>query len=293
MDNSKSFWKQVKRVLKEFKRTIVYIHKKTKYLYIFLFFDMIWCLIRYGITYNEYRIFEFYDIDCSKRKTFVSQRKYNKLNRKLVDKDIINVIKDKKLFLRRFKDYIKSDIYNINDMSFKEFEDFALNSKVLIARSENKSLLTSFKKYNVSSYRSPAFVLEDIKEKKQYLVEKCVSQNKLLNEIDDLVLINVVSVTYNKNVDAVSSTIKFVKDGQIISGFVDVQTGKIVGHFKDYNGTDYGELFEGFEIPQYDEIMDMVLALALELEEIMQVEWSFMVSSRGNLNLMDASVWND
>ena len=76
MDNSKSFWKQVKRVLKEFKRTIVYIYRKTKYLYIFLFFDMIWCLIRYGITYNEYRIFEFYDINCSKRKTFISQRKY-------------------------------------------------------------------------------------------------------------------------------------------------------------------------------------------------------------------------
>ena len=89
MNNSKSFKEELKRILREFRRTIIYIHQKTKYLYTYLFFDMIWSYIRYGITYNEYRIFEFYDVSCSNRNTYMSARKYKRVNRKLVDKDII------------------------------------------------------------------------------------------------------------------------------------------------------------------------------------------------------------
>ena len=287
------FWKNLKRILKNYIKTLKYIRNKTSYLYTFLFFDTIWCYVRYGITYNEYRIFEYYNVSYDKRKTYISKRKYKKLLKKLVPMDIINVIEDKKLFKSRLKDYIKNNIYDINEMSFKEFEDFALNSKKILARSENKRLINSLKNYDISKYRSPAFALEDIKNNKLYMVEKSISQHKLLNEINDLVLINVVSVVNNKNVDAVTSSIKFKDNDHIITGCVNVQTGKIVGHFKDENGHNYGEMFEGFEIPNYDDIMDLTLKLALELEEINQIEWTFAVGNRGSIYLLDAGVWDD
>ncbi len=286
-------WNKIKYTLKMFNKSLKYIHNKTSYLYTFLFFDCLWCKLRYGITYNEYRIFEFYDISSDKRKTYMSKRKYNRINRKLVPYEIVNVLTDKKLFMNRFKDYMKVEWQNVHDMSFKMFEDFALDNKIIIARSTDSSFDSSFKKYVIADYRSPAFALEDINNNHLSLVSKNINQHKSLNEIDDLVLINVCSVVNRTGIDAVTSSIKFKVNNKTISGSVNVKTGKIVGRFKDELGLDYGDNFEGFEIPSYDAIMDMTLNLARELEEIRQVEWTFAVSSRGSVYLIDANVWND
>ena len=91
----KKFFKETRRKLKGLNKTISYVHKKTTYLYTFIFLDILWCYIVYGTTYNEYRIFEFYKIDASIRKTYMSRRKFKKVNRKLVDHEILNVVNDK------------------------------------------------------------------------------------------------------------------------------------------------------------------------------------------------------
>ena len=95
----KESFKEFKRIMKNMNKTIKYIHKKEGYLYTFLFFDILWCYIRYGITYNEYRIFKFYNLEASKRKTYISKRKYKKIRKSLVSEEITSVVNDKTLFL--------------------------------------------------------------------------------------------------------------------------------------------------------------------------------------------------
>lgn len=286
-------FKEFKRITKNLKRTMKYIHKKEGYLYTFLFFDIVWCYIRYGITYNEYRIFEFYNLEASKRRTYISKRKYNKLKKILVDDEITSVINDKTLFLRRFSDYITNDIYNINNMSFKQFEDYAYENVKIIARSTNSKFINSYKEYDINDYRSPAFTLEDIKSNKQELVQKSFNQYRSLNEIAPLVIINVVSVVNYNNIDLVTASIKFKDGNKIISGNINIRKNTITGHLKDRNGHNYKESFDGFEIPCFDEIKERCAILAREIEEIRQVEWSFVVGSRGIVHLIDANVWDD
>lgn len=288
----KESFKKLKRKIKYLNKTLKYVHNKTMLPYTFLFLDIVWCFIIYGTTYNDYRVFEFYNIGHSLRKTYMSKRKYNRINRLLVDKEITNVIEDKKLFLLRFKDFMKNDIENINSMSFKGFEEYAKENNKIIARSNSKSFLTSYKKYNLSDYRSAAFMSEDIKNNKLSLIEKDFNQHKELNEIAPLVIINVLTV-YNRGCDVVASTLKYLDNGKIISGNINYNKGKITGRFKDVDGHNYGENFDGFVIPCYDKIIEMSNKLCFELEEIRQVEWSFIVTSRGVVYLVDANVWND
>ena len=99
-------FRDFKRIIKNLNKTMKYIHRKKGYLYTFLFIDIVWCYLRYGITYNEYRIFKFYDLEGSKRKTYISKRTYKKLRKILIDEEITKIIKDKELFLRRFNNYI-------------------------------------------------------------------------------------------------------------------------------------------------------------------------------------------
>ena len=277
-------FRDFKRIIKNLNKTMKYIHRKKGYLYTFLFIDIVWCYLRYGITYNEYRIFKFYDLEGSKRKTYISKRTYKKLRKILIDEEITKIIKDKELFLRRFNNYIDRDIYNVNYISFKDFEEFAY---------KNSKFIQSYKEYDVDKFRSPAFALEDIKEKKLYLFEKKITQHKTLNEIAPLVIINVVSVINHNNIDLVTASIKYKDGNKLISGNINVRKGIITGRFKDENGHNYGEDFDGFIVPYFDEIKEKCALLARELEEIRQVDWSFIVGTRGVVNLVDANVWDD
>ena len=289
----KELFSKFKKMIKYLNKTIKYVHNITSLPYTFIFLDIVWCFIVYGATYNDYRIFEFYDIGHNLRKTYMTRRKYNRVTNYLVDRSIINVLEDKHLFLMRFKDYIRDDVSNINVMSFKGFEDYAKENNSFIVRSNSKSFISSYKKYDLSNFRSASYMSEAIKNDKLNLIEKNFNQHKDLSNISDFVIINVLTV-YNRGVDIVASTIKYRNENnKIISGFINYNKGEIVGRFKDPDGHTYGENFEGFVIPCYDKILELSRKLCSELEEIRQVEWSFVVTSRGGVYLVDANVWND
>ena len=57
------------------------IHEKTGKNKVGLFFDMIGCTLKYGAGYNDYIIFEFYNMNAKERKTYLTRMKNKKLVR--------------------------------------------------------------------------------------------------------------------------------------------------------------------------------------------------------------------
>ena len=293
METLKNIYNKIKYYIKRLNRTIKYVHRKTGRLCVFIFFDIIWCIIFYGCTDNEYRIFEFYNIYSDLRKTYMTRRKYKRINRKLVDKNITSVLNNKETLLRRFKDYLKRNVYNTNDMSFKEFEEFAFLNKNIVARSKQGSFISTYKTYDLKDYRSQAFMKDKIDKDKLSLVEQLIPNHKILLPINDVVVINVVSVVNKGNVNIASSTIKFKDGNSVISGYVDVDSKKVIKSLRDNNGKKYSTDYDGVEIPVFDKIIKEVKELAMELDEIKQVEWSFIINNRGVVHFVDANVWDD
>jgi len=291
MDSVKKAFKKILKDLKVFNKNLNYVISRSNELGFILFWDIIWCKIRYGVTSNEYRIFEFYNIDRYKRNTFISKRRYEFLYEKLVNKDIISTITNKEKFISKFKDYLKRDVGNLNKMSFKQVEDLILESKHVIGRSKEASFITSYREYDLKDYRSPAFLAEDMKNNKDYLIEKKFNQIKELNKISPLVLVNVVSV-YNRGPEIISSSIKFRDNKEIISGYVDLNSKCIIGNFKTEKGINYKEKFEGFEIPKLSSVIETAKLLCEELSELRWVEWTFIIGSK-QIYLVDANIWDD
>ncbi len=288
-DDFKKFYKELKNDIYHIRKNIDYIHNISGKLRIVIFFDILYSALRYGISDNEYRIFEFYKIKKDKRKTYLSISKHNRIAwhlESLKDELLIN----KKDFNKEFEDYLNRNILEINKLSFKEFEDFAFDSKKVIARSSKESFIKSYKVYDLSNYRSPAFMLDDIKKNKHDLVEKDVFTNKILSKINsDLVIINVTTL----KLEIISSSLKFKENNHIISGCIDIKKGTIKGHFKDEDGNNYSNEFEGYEIPKFDEIIKITKELADKLYEVSEVEWTFSINNKGNVCLLDANKWED
>lgn len=286
-ESIKKFYKNVKNDIYHIRKNINYIHNISGKSRIVIFFDILYSSIRYGISDNEYRIFEFYRIKRDKRRTYLSISKHKRIAWLIEDKKNDSILENKKDFI---KEYIDRKIYDVNKMTFKEFEDFALGSKKVLARSPKKSIVKSFKVFDVNDYRSPAFMSEDIKKSGLNLVEKYIFKDKNLSNIDDsFILINVT--TFDGEVMA--SSIKYKEDGQIISGSIDIKKGILKGHLKDEDGKNYSGIFEGFEIPSYNKIIEYARDMSVKLSDIREVEWSFALDNKGKVHLMDANKYDD
>lgn len=282
------------RKLKHLDRVIRSVKADCNKFYIVIMFDMFICYLLYFINIDEYKVLEFYKYDHTMRKTFVNEIKHNFYKRFLYKKDIVSIICDKKRFLKRFDSYIKSDIFNINDISYKKFEEILLENKKVLCRGVNRSFSDSYQVYDLSKFRGVGFVFEKIKNNKLLLCEKNIIQNKKLNEIsDNLVVINVVTMINNGKADIVCSYISFKDENNLIKGYIDIKKSCIKGHLrkKDFNIYDMDVI--NYEIPKLEDMIELAKRCALELEEIKEVVWSFCVDNRGKIHLMDADLWEE
>lgn len=288
-DGLKKFYKELKNDIYHIRKNINYIHDVSGKLRIMIVFDILYSSVRYGISDNEYRIFEFYRIKKDKRRTYLSINKHKRISWHLEnDKD--EVLTNKKIFNKEFDEFLNRKTFEVNKMSFKEFEDFAFDSKKLIGRSSKESFVKSYKAYNLDDYRSPAFMLDDIKKNNHDIVEKNNFTNKILSKINSsLVVINVTTL----NLEVIACSLKFKDGNKIISGCIDVKKGTIKGHFKDEDGNNYSNEFENFEIPKFDDIITTARKLSDKLYEVGEVEWSFSINNRGNICLLDGNKWED
>ena len=214
------------------------------------------------------------------------------LKLKLLNTDNTNVfLNNKDVFYTKFKKYIGRKILNIDELSFKEFEEFALKNKILLA-SNTKNFMSSYKSYDLKDFRSPAFMADKIKKDNLTFVEKRIDQNKLLNEIDDFIIVSICSLYKRKKTHIITSTLKFRNENGIVSGFIEPYAGTIKGSLRDDLGIPVTSKYDGKKIPLYDKILSTVEDLSKELEEVGQIEWNFAIGNK-KIYLLGANVWDD
>ena len=120
-------------------RTINEIHQKTNKNRILLFFDVVYCGIRYQAGYIDYSLFEMYNLDSKQRKTIITRGINNSFIKKYNDKEYMKIFNDKIKFNKRFDKYLKRDWLELNGENLKEFENFCKKNKKFIAKPTNQS----------------------------------------------------------------------------------------------------------------------------------------------------------
>ena len=305
----KKFFNYLKKNIKGINRCIKLIKKKSNKSSIVLFFDIWWCYIRYGVDYDEYRIFEFYSLPGFKRDTYMSKCRHQNLENYLCDVKHLAILTNRTKFYIKFKDYLNREYYNIKEISFKEFEELALKKKELICRSNNLKGESNTLILNVKNFRSPAFLLDKAKKNNLVIVESNIKQNKLFDSINpyNMNTVSVVTLLCGNKVDIVSSYVKFgiteedkydVNSVKHVTGIVDIKTGTIKHKLVSGEDEVYSEhpiskvKLVGLEIPLFDEIKKVASACALEFDEALEVEWNFVISNT-KVYLINANLWDD
>ena len=292
-----SFVYAVKRVFKmdlsRVGKDIERVSKKSGKSKAFVFFDMLWCGIRYGAGPLDYDLFEFYNLTSAQRKTYVTRGTNNALVRKYNSKDMWHVFDNKNEFNCIFKDFIHRDWLVTGDMTKSDFEKFTSGKKEFIYKPIDGTCGRGIEKISLENTVANE-MFDMLKCKPVGIIEEVVIQNSLLSAVYPLAIntIRVVTILKDGDVTPVFAFWRIGNNGKFVdnlnsggmAAMLDIKNGTVTLPAADKKGVTYeyhpatGKKIVGFKIPMWDEIISTVCRAAKVLPQVGYVGWDVALS---------------
>lgn len=273
------------------------IHKKSKAPKIFTVLDMLWCTMRYGIGYLEYHVFGFTYIHGKKRKTFMTMHHNMQLIREANCKELDYLFTDKIEFNKRFQEYIGRSWLDLRNAGFEDFQAFIKNKESVFVKQVDGFGGLGADLIKIDQYPDVRALYDSLVSHKQFVVEECIVQHSEMNKLcaTSVNTIRIVTLLRNDQVNVIYSLIRMGNGKKhvdnISSGglYCPVNEKGIIYKpgFCDKTGLLYEEhpatktKLVGFQIPFYDEAIEMVKNAARVVPQIGYVGWDVAICESG------------
>ncbi len=283
--NTKVFKEKLKKVAKE--------HNKS---YPLLLMDTYYSVLKYGMGLTDYLNYQFYLKKHKERKEYAGIKIQNKFY------EIVSPSKYKKRytikpdFLLDFKEYTKRDFIVPEKSTLEEFKKFIKNNDVFMSKPYDglggADVLKVYKKdiLDIEEYYN------ECKLNKIFL-EQLVVQHKSMNELCEKSCNTMRIMTLNNSGhseilwaglrigNGINSVDNFHAGG--MASQIDIETGKLIypaldKDLKEFTHHPVSKIkIEGFQIPNWEEIKEIVLKAALESDKIKVVGWDVSITDKG------------
>jgi glutathione synthase/RimK-type ligase-like ATP-grasp enzyme len=269
---------------KGFFETINEVHKKNNKSKIYIFFDIIYCGLKYQAGYVDYNLFEMYKMNSKERKTIITRGINNEFIKKYNDPKYMKYFNSKFEFNKKFLKYLNRDWLYLNGNNLDEFEKFIKKHQKIIVKPDNSScgkgveLIDTHKKNIKRLYNK-------LIKNNQVVVEEVATQCKKINDLhpDSINTVRVVTLlgkvvvaflrigNNHNNVD------NFNHEGLVAP--IDIETGKINYKALDKKKNLYNnhpltnKKIVGLVIPKWEEVKTLCEQAALEVPQVGYVGW--------------------
>ncbi len=282
---------------KKFFNTINEVNKKTGKSKFFIFFDVIYCGFKYQAGYLDYLLFEMYNLNKAQRKTILTRGINNSYIKKYNDKNYTYLFARKEEFNKMFKDFIKREWILLNGSNQEAFQKFIENKKAIFVKPLNGTHGDNMQKIEISEWKDKNLYQYLMKEH-LFLAEELVIQNEIMSSLNpsSINTIRVISI-YKNNKSKIIAAYSRIGCGKIVDNFnaggmvapIDIKTGKIAYPavnkknmvFEKHPETD--TIIQDFQIPQWDEVKELVLEAAKVVPQVGLVGWDVAISNHGPL----------
>lgn len=283
-----------------FKRMFMHvktIHRESGKPSIFIFFDMLWCVFRYGVGYLDYRVFGFANIRGKRRKTYMTMNHNLALVHKLNQKDVYYIFDDKSVFNKRFKKYIGRKYLDLRETDSNGLEEFCNGRTSIFAKQTSTFGGQGISKEIIDENTDFSSLYKKLSESKQYLIEETLIQHEEMNKLSpsSINTVRMVTVVINGKANFMYSLVR-MGDGKncvdnICSGgyYVSVDDKGIIRKpvFCDITGEYYdvhpntGLVFNGFQIPYFNDAVKMCREAAMVEPRLGYVGWDVAITPEG------------
>ena len=272
------------------------VHKRSGKSKIVIFFDMIYCGMKYQAGYMDYFLFYFEELNSKQRKTYITRGVNDGYLKKLNDPNYYHYLRDKLEFNKRFKKYLNRDYLDLSECSYEDFEKFTEKNKVFMAKPVDLSGGYGVEKITLTKKDNIKKLYKRLVDEHKYLVEEYIIQHHKMSELCPTSVNTLRIVTVHKN-GKTTVMLRAIRIGNGINPVDNFHQGGMYSLFDDKGiitkpGMDReGILFEkhpttgvqieGFEIPYYKESIKLVEKIAASIPEIGMAGWDIAITEKG------------
>lgn len=262
--------------------------------------DIKQCYFRYKTTPLEYFLFELRQKSNKERKSYLSDNmimKYaaDKSGRKIHDTEL----NDKFYFYRINQQFFKRKamLFNANTEQ-KQFTDFALSAKRIIAKPNKAALGAGVEIFTIANQSDAEKIFSILKNKRiEYIIEEVICQSPKMSVWNETSVntIRINSFLNNGIFNVLSPFIRTGRKGSIVDNggqggifaSVDKRTGIIITPGMDEKGNTYtnhpdsGIKYEGWQVPEWDQLMELTHKIHDNMPKHVYVSWDFALSNNG------------
>jgi len=237
---------------------------------------------RTGCTHKEYYIYRFYELSREEQeKVFVAEYSKKLIEKYDIESTLMGTLTDKGRTNNYFSEYLGRPWCVNNNVSFEEFKEIFSDIERIIYKPVDGNRGKGIKAFYISD-DSIKDVYEELTGYPEGVVEAFVIQHPELSRLspDSINTIRIVSLSSNKksvadngdNLDIAYAALRIGRNNSVVDNFhsggmvaaIDMETGKLVTDAADMKGNvfakhpDTGTQIKGFEIPYFNEAIDMV-----------------------------------
>ncbi|MFS1926084.1 sugar-transfer associated ATP-grasp domain-containing protein [Vibrio breoganii] len=277
-----------------------------------IFKDIIHCFIKYDTHPYDYFFFQFYLKTEQERESYLSTWDMYKLQKELNASDYRKIFKDKIKFRNVFTDFVYADGFDLlTDVDF-DTELKNLKSDKFLSKDPFGVVGKGISIYEYSKIDDIGALRTELINKGETLIEGFINQHPDLQAMNGSCVntVRIMTVVNNGTVEILDSLLRIGRGGFVdnfdaggISAPINSNTGvvkasgvtKIPGQFFSHHPSS-GVQIEGFQIPHWDLVLELVKSAALVVPEVRTVGWDIAITSdnayliEGNDN-WDKTLW--
>lgn len=250
-----------------------------------------------GSGLQDYLNFRFYEKSFRERKTYATIGYMDKANKELEEVLYSPFIAVKGNFHKNYAKYTHREHFNAVEGTFEEMEDFLSRHEVFVVKPQvglGGNDVTKMKRDRIGDHKA---FFENLREQKAILEQLIVQDPRWAALSPDSVnTIRIMTVAVDGKSEIIFACARVGNGSSITDNFshggmgvlVDRERGVLTGSGVDKKLNESptsvtGLPFDGFPIPYWKEIQDMVLEAALVDERVHMVGWDVAITPEGPL----------
>lgn len=275
--------------------TVGKVHKDCGKSSVGIFFDMVWCGLKYQAGYSDYALFEMYNMTPQQRSTVLTRGINNSLIKRFNTPAYTEEINNKLKFAHNFSDFLGRDFLDMTKASEQEIDAFISRHPVFVGKTADGMCGKGVEKIDTSRY-TPKELKKYLSERKMELLEECIVQHDEMLRLHPYSVNTCRVITLHKNGKTeVAAAYLRIGNGKFVDNFnsggmvvpIEEATGEIIypaldkaGNLYDLHPCTQVEI-KGFRIPMWDSVLDFVKRAALVVPQVGMVGWDVAVCPTG------------
>lgn len=268
---------------------------------VLLFFDILWCALRYGAGHHDYVMFAFYNMDGKHRDTYVTRLRNKKIIVAVNDPQAADDFDEKSRFYQRFSKFLGREFLLPSCMTQEELAAFMENREVLFAKPDVGESGKGIERLEKKDFRDISQLYAYIQEKNFGVIEEELRQHPQLTRLypGSVNSMRVVTLLTGEKsapqAHCVYAVQKIGGGGRFVDNLenggmfcpVDLETGKLsgVGHTSALTTLERhpitGVELIGYSIPFVREAVELCLEAALVEPRMGLIGWDVCITEKG------------